>query len=186
MRVQRLGILDQARIQIAAHPTDVSAAARIYYYYQQQGNIAAATRSLLEYRQRKDAQHSALTAEELYTLGQLFEGVHNYDEAARSYYALNNAGDGERGLAGIANVLLTAPEQPIHIGAGDLKGRGADAQIELPVAQETLVMTQRPNLLAFRLHPRRPFAQGADIIIAEGESAGEFESGSFRFLAEAR
>ncbi len=40
-----------------------------------------------------------------------------------------------------------------HIGARNIKGRGADPQIKLPVAQETFVMAQRHDLLAFGLHP---------------------------------
>jgi tetratricopeptide (TPR) repeat protein len=51
--------------------------------------------------------------------------VHNYDEAARFYYALYSlpeaGADGpEKGLAGLIDVLLTAPEQPIRLGAADL------------------------------------------------------------------
>ena len=79
--------LEQARNQVAAKPTDLAAAARVFYYYQQQG-VPTAQRALLEYRQRKASQKSAFTADELLTLAQLFEGVNNYDEAARSYYAL--------------------------------------------------------------------------------------------------
>ncbi len=111
--------LESARNQVAANPSDMSAAARIYYYYQQQGNLAGAQRALYEYRQRK----STYTPDELFTLAQLFEGIHNYDEAARSYYGLYNStgsGDQERALTGLANVLLTAPEQPIRFGSGDL------------------------------------------------------------------
>ncbi len=116
--------LEQARNQIAAKPTDLGAAARVFYYYQQQG-APTAQRALLEYRQRKASQKSAFTAEELLTLAQLFEGVNNYDEAARSYYALYSVpgatpAQQEKSLAGIANLLLTAPEQPMRFGAGDL------------------------------------------------------------------
>ncbi|HEY6392364.1 MAG TPA: hypothetical protein VIX89_13850, partial [Bryobacteraceae bacterium] len=116
--------LEQARNQIAARPTDLAAAARVFYYYQQQG-APTAQRALLEYRQRKALQKSAFTADELLTLAQLFEGVSNYDEAARSYYALYSvpgatAAIQEKALAGIANLLLTAPEQPMRFGAGDL------------------------------------------------------------------
>src|SRR5205085_9869830 len=87
--------------------------------HQRQGNLAGALRALYEYRQRK----STWTADELFTLAQLFAGAHNSDEAARSYLGLYNIAGGdnqERALAGLANILLTAPEQPIRFGSGDL------------------------------------------------------------------
>jgi len=111
--------LEQARTRIAANPADINAVARVYYYYQQQGNLAGALRALYEYRQRK----STWTVDELLTMAQLFEGAHNYDEAARSYYNLYNvagAHNQERALARLANVVLTAPDQPIRFGSGDL------------------------------------------------------------------
>ena len=57
--------------------------------------------------------------------GGSWESIPEFNEAARAYYALYSlpgadAGARERGLAGLANVLLTAPEQPIAFGAGDL------------------------------------------------------------------
>jgi hypothetical protein len=117
--------LEQARARIAQDPTDLTAAARIYYYYQQQGDLAHAARSLEEYRRRKQTRRSQWTADELATLAQLFEGVHDYDQTARGYYqlySLRSAADADRekALAGIANLLLSAPEQPIAFGAGNL------------------------------------------------------------------
>ncbi|HYL73650.1 MAG TPA: hypothetical protein VEU96_05565 [Bryobacteraceae bacterium] len=117
--------LEQARNQIRRNPTDLAAAARLYYYSQQQGNLAGAQRALFEYRLRKEAQKSAWTADELLTLAQLFEGASNYDEAARSYYALYSVPGGdaaakEKALAGITGLLLSAPEQPLRLGAGNL------------------------------------------------------------------
>ena len=116
---------EQARAQVAARPTDIAPAARLYYYHQQQGNAEPALRALYEYRQRKETAKSAWSADELWTLGQLFEGAHNYDDAARSYLALYNidnigANRQERSLAAIANLLLTAPDQPVRFGSGDL------------------------------------------------------------------
>jgi len=126
--------LEQARNQISTKPTDLAAATRVFYYYQQQG-APTAQRALLEYRQRKASQKSAFTADELLTLAQLFEGVSNYDEAARSYYALYSIPGAapamqEKALAGIANLLLTAPEQPMRFGAGDLSLYSDIAQID--------------------------------------------------------
>lgn len=116
--------LEQARNAIAADPADLSATARLYYYYQQQGSLEAAQRALFEYRQRKEARHSPWTADELWTLGQLFEKVNNYDDAAREYYALyslpGSDAASERGLASLTRLLLGAPEQAVQFGAGNL------------------------------------------------------------------
>jgi tetratricopeptide (TPR) repeat protein len=117
--------LGKARTAVSANPTDLNAAARIFYYYQQRGNLPEAKRALVEFRQRKDARQSAWSAAELWALGRLMEAVHDYDEAARDYhavYALAAATpqDRERALAALAQLLFTAPEQPIRFGAGDL------------------------------------------------------------------
>ena len=127
--------LQDARAQVTSNPLDLVAAARVFYYYQQQGNLAAAQRALIEYRLRKESQTSLWTADELLTLSQLFEGINNYDEAARSYYALYSVPNAtpaaqEKALAGIANLLLTAPEQPLRFGAGDLSLYSDIAQID--------------------------------------------------------
>lgn len=117
--------LAQARAAVAANPADLNAAARLFYYWQQQGNLAEAQRALVEIRQRREKAQPAWSAEDLFTLAQLFEGAHNYDEAARCYYAewsaAGNGGDaGEKALAAIARLLLAAPEQPVRFGVGDL------------------------------------------------------------------
>ena len=127
--------LQEARAQVTAKPTDLGAAARVFYYYQQQGNLAAAQRALIEYRLRKESQKSAWRADELLTLSQLFEGVINYDEAARSYYALYSvpgadAAAQEKALAGILNLLLSVPEQGLRLGAGDLTLYSDIAQLD--------------------------------------------------------
>ena len=113
--------LEKARAQVAARPGDLDPAARLFYYYQQQGNAGAAQRALLEFKQRKETRKSIWTMEELTTLGELFEGLRNYDEAARCYYALYNLpGAAENALASLAGVLMAGPEQPIQFGTGDL------------------------------------------------------------------
>lgn len=116
--------LDRARAAVNANPEDLSAASRVSYYYQQQGNLAEAQRALLEYRLRMESRKVLWTSEQLSTLGQLFEGLHNYDEAARCYYALYSlagadAASTEKALGGIINLLLSAPEQPIRFGSAD-------------------------------------------------------------------
>ncbi|HKS95522.1 MAG TPA: hypothetical protein VJV74_05240, partial [Terriglobia bacterium] len=98
--------LEAARAAVKAHPEDVTAAARLFYYYQQQGNIPEAERALIEYRLRIERNRSTWTAQQLWTLAQLFEGIHNYNEAARAYYALYSLpgvepADAEKSLAGL-------------------------------------------------------------------------------------
>ena len=117
--------LARSRASLAANPADLTNAARIFYYWQQQGNAPAAERALVELRQRKDARRSAWATEELLTLGRLFESSHNYDEAARNYYALYSAAGSdlataETALGSLARLLLSAPEQAIHFGSGNL------------------------------------------------------------------
>ena len=113
--------LTDARAAAASQPESLDPVARQFHYYRNQKNEAAARRVLLEFRARK----KNWTADELYSTGRLFEDVQEWDEAARQYYALYSlpsADDAarERGLALIAGVLLNAPEQPVHFGAGDL------------------------------------------------------------------
>ena len=113
--------LAQARSAAAAQPEALDPVARMFHYYQHQQNAAAARRVLLEYSARKKNWRPA----ELYDTAKLFETIGEWDEAARHYYALYSlpASDDaarERGLAGLAHVLLTAPEQPVRYGAGDL------------------------------------------------------------------
>ena len=113
--------LAQARAAAQAQPENLDPAARLFHYWRAQGNLAEARRALLEYRGRK----KNWSADELYTTARLFEMVQEYDEAARQYYALYSLpGAGataqEQGLAGLAGVLLTAPEQPVRFGSGDL------------------------------------------------------------------
>ncbi|PYT18528.1 MAG: hypothetical protein DMG59_04050, partial [Acidobacteria bacterium] len=68
--------LERARADVAAKPRDLVSAARLFYYWQQQNNTAAAERALAEFRQRKEAQRSPWTSEELLTLARLFETLH--------------------------------------------------------------------------------------------------------------
>ncbi len=116
--------LDQALAAVKANPEDVNTASRVFYYYQQQGNLAGAQRALVEYRLRMESRKAKWNSQQLWTLGQLFEGVHNYDEAARCYYALYsltgaNGTSREKALAGIINLLLSAPELQMRIGSED-------------------------------------------------------------------
>jgi Tetratricopeptide repeat len=117
------GFLDQAHAALARNPDDLNAAARIFYYYQQQGDLPAAQQAITAYRMKKDARKAAWTPQELYTFARLLGEVHLYPEAARYYFALYNAPGAdspEKALAGLSNVLLEAPEQPVRFGAGDI------------------------------------------------------------------
>jgi hypothetical protein len=117
--------LEKARAAVAANPTDLSSAARIFHYWKQQNNTGAAERALAEFRQRKESKRSAWTAEELSTLARLYESSHNYDESARNYYALYNAVRNDdktaaTALGSLARLMLSAPEQAIRFGSGNL------------------------------------------------------------------
>ncbi len=119
---------DELRAKLAAHPEGGSDAlkdaAKLFYIFQQQGQLQAAKAVLAEYRERKDARGAAWSVDELYTLARLMEAVQDFPEAARYYYALaankQTPDANEKGLAGLARILLTAPEQPLRVGAGNL------------------------------------------------------------------
>lgn len=117
--------LENARAGVARNPVDLAPAARIFHYWKQQDNFAAAERALAEFRQRKDARHSAFTPVELSTLAHLYESTRNYDEAARYNYALYDAARNDdktaaQALGALARLLLTAPDQAIRLGSGNL------------------------------------------------------------------
>jgi hypothetical protein len=120
-----------AREQLAAHPDGpeaLNALARIFYYDQQAGRNESATQTLDSFRIARDARNAAWTSTDLYTLGELSLSIHAYAEAARYHYALA-ASDGvvpngepaaQSGLASLIEILLSAPEQPLAIGAQNL------------------------------------------------------------------
>lgn len=113
----------RARTALASNPADLDATARLFHYFRAQNNIPAARRALLEYRIAKESGRQPWTADELQTLAQLFEWLPDVNEAARLYYGLYSVppagrAQAERALYGLANLLLTAPEQPIQFGSG--------------------------------------------------------------------
>jgi cellulose synthase operon protein C len=115
----------RARTALASNPTDLDATARLFHYFRSQNNVPAARRALLEYRIAKESAQQPWTSAELQTLIQLFERLPDVPETARLYYALYSlppAGgpQTEHALYGLANLLLTAPDQPIQFGSGDL------------------------------------------------------------------
>jgi Tfp pilus assembly protein PilF len=115
----------RARAALASNATDLDAAARLFHYFRSQNNVPAARRVLLQYRIAKESGRQPWTADELQTLAQLFEWLPDVNEAARLYYALYSVAPAsgpqtERALYGLANLLLTAPDQPIQFGSSDL------------------------------------------------------------------
>ncbi|MEX2301625.1 MAG: hypothetical protein WD733_11845 [Bryobacterales bacterium] len=117
--------LDRARGRLAENPDDLQAAGWVFHYYQRQGNLPAAQAVLGDFRQSKESRQAAWSAVELQTLAQLYRGLNNHNETARYYYALYNlsaadAAAREQALAGLIDLLLGAPDQPIHFGAGNL------------------------------------------------------------------
>lgn len=115
----------RARAALASNPADLDATARLFHHFRSQNNFAASRRVLLQYRMAKESGRLPWTAAELETAAQLFERLPDVNEAARLYYALYSLPPGngphvETGLAGLANLLLTAPEAPIQFGSGDL------------------------------------------------------------------
>ena len=122
---QLRGFLDRAKAARSANPEDLSATAWIYHYYQRQRNSAAANAALSSFRQNKENRGLRWQADELLTLAELFRRTNNYNEAARYNYALYSLPtaapeDVEQALAALIGLLLTAPEQPIEFGSGDL------------------------------------------------------------------
>ncbi|HEY6969896.1 MAG TPA: tetratricopeptide repeat protein [Candidatus Angelobacter sp.] len=113
----------QAQKALARNPDDFNAASRIFHFYRQEGNLDAAERSLTTYRLKKESRSAHWSTEELYTFAQLLERSQRYPEAARYYFALYNSGNqkgAEQALAGLAHILLEAPEQEIRFGTEDL------------------------------------------------------------------
>lgn len=119
---------DAIHARLLLHPEGGSDAlkdaARLFYLKQKEGKLDEAKQTLADYRSRKEAHNAPWSAEELYTLGRLLEQSQDFPEAARYYYALAaqkaTPADEEKGLAGLARILLTAPEQPLRLGAGNL------------------------------------------------------------------
>jgi len=126
---QERAMLAAARAQLARNPDDLAAAARIFYYFQQQGNLAAAARAFDEYRLSKESRKAVWTPDELYTIATLLNDVGLYEQTARYDFALYNTpgkltstpqSPQETALSSIVRILLTAPEQPIDLGSGNL------------------------------------------------------------------
>jgi cellulose synthase operon protein C len=116
--------LDEARASLTSNPEDLNAMARVFYYYQQQGKLDVAQQAIADFRLRKETRKSPWTSQELYVCARLLEDTHAYPEAARYYFALYNSRGmedaPEQAIAGLTNLLLTAPETPMRFGSGEL------------------------------------------------------------------
>jgi len=116
--------LDQARAAQNANPEDLNAMARIFYYYQQQGKLDGARQAVADFGLHKEVSKSAWTSRELYICARLLEDIHFYPESARYYFALYNSKGSDnaqvQAIAGLADILLTAPETPVRFGSGDV------------------------------------------------------------------
>jgi cellulose synthase operon protein C len=116
--------LDASQAAHEAHPDDIEPVARLFYYYQQERKPGAAAEVIDEFRAHREADKIPWTGDELYTLARLLEQIQAYPEAGRYYLALYSAADKpenrQRSLVGLINILLTYPDQPLRLGAGDL------------------------------------------------------------------
>jgi tetratricopeptide (TPR) repeat protein len=117
-----------AQGRLARNPDDLNAMARLFYYAQQQGNLQAAKDIVEAYRASKENRKSQWSAQELYTLATLMEAIHAYPEAARYDFALyhtegslsTGVAPQAEGLSAIVRMLLSAPDQPVELGANNL------------------------------------------------------------------
>ena len=127
---QRTFVAD-ARAQLLAHPAGpeaLNALARIFYSDQQAGRLDAARQTIDIFRITRDAAHAPWTPTDLATLAALSDSIHSYAEAARYHFALaassgqlpSGEDAAQAGLSGLIHLLLTAPDQPIALGTGDL------------------------------------------------------------------
>jgi thioredoxin-like negative regulator of GroEL len=118
-------MVGKTRAALQQNPNDYPDAGRLFLYWRQQNNLVAARRVLEEYRVSKQALKDAWKPDELYTVARLYEKLPDAAQAAELYYTLYSlsSADGyyvEQALTGLANLLLTNPEQPTRYGAGDL------------------------------------------------------------------
>ena len=150
---------DDAHAALVANPEDLNATARTFYYYQQQGKTDVAQQAITDFRLHKEASKSPWTSQELYICARLLEDLHAYPESARYYFALYNSNGmpdaQEKAIAGLARLLLTAPETPIRLGSG-----------ELSMYRDIATMDQGPGylngILSLILNTTQPASQYSD------------------------
>jgi predicted Zn-dependent protease len=116
--------LDHAQQRIAMAPDDLSATAWVFHYRRRQGDQAGAIVALQQFMVSKEQRAVAWPASELRTASELFLRSNDYVDAARCRYALYSVpsattADQEYALAGLVEIILDAPEQPIAVASGD-------------------------------------------------------------------
>lgn len=116
--------LDQALQRIANAPDDLSAAAWVFHYRRRQGDQAGAIVALQQFLESKERRAAAWSAADLRTASELFLRANDYVDAARCRYALYSlpgvtGSDQEYALAGLVEIMLDAPEQPLAVASGD-------------------------------------------------------------------
>ena len=115
---------------------DLDSVTRLFHSYYFAGNTIEATSILNDYRLLKEKsvqeKKSKWEADELWIMAQLHHRILNLNEAARFYYALYGAQSqqikparyssitADDALYGLFQILLTAEERPIQLGAGNL------------------------------------------------------------------
>ncbi|MCB1018957.1 MAG: hypothetical protein KDC27_03460, partial [Acidobacteria bacterium] len=113
---------EEARTALRQNPRDLRAAAWLFDYAQRQGDRAAAVAALDDFRRAHEP--SDWTGENLRILAGLYRQAGQFQDAAKSVYALYSlpvaAGeDREAALAELIDILLTAPEQQLGVGSKD-------------------------------------------------------------------
>lgn len=115
---------------------DLDSVTRLFHSYYFAGNTIEATSILNDYRLLKEKsvqdKKSKWEADELWIMAQLHHRILNLNEAARFYYALYGAESqkikparyrsvtADDALYGLFQILITAEERPIQLGAGNL------------------------------------------------------------------
>jgi len=126
---QHRTFVGEAKARLEKNPDDFDALCRIYFYQRQSGRNDAAQSAVDQYRLSKDTRKAAWTADELYTLMSLMQRASVWPEAARYAFALynlpanatiNGRSAQEAGLSAMTDILLTAPDQPLLLGAQNL------------------------------------------------------------------
>ena len=120
-----------ARARLAQHPDGpeaLNALARIFFYDQQSGRNDKAQQTLDAFRIARETRGASWTATDLFTLAALEDSIHASSESARYNFALAStpgplpSGEpaAQAGLSALIHLLLSAPDQPLALGAGDL------------------------------------------------------------------
>ena len=127
---QRAMIAD-ARARLAQQPDGPEALntlARIFSYAQQSGRNDQAQQTLDSFRTAREARGASWTATDLFTLAALEDTIHASSESARYNFALASTpgtlpgGEpaAQAGLSALVHLLLSAPDQPLALGSGNL------------------------------------------------------------------